>query len=1043
MGFDLGSIDTFGPALSKSLCKKRKFVFNSTDSSLGGKLLCSIDTSLPTLQSCDYFVEPSLSDMATRELMSPGYCSRVRDFTVGRFGYGCVKFTGETDVRWLDLDHVVKFSRHELVVYEDESSKPVVGQGLNKAAEVTLVLRIRYREEGLRAFVKKLRLLTERRGADFISFDPSSGEWKFLVHHFSRFGLDEEDEEDITMDDAAPEVEEPQEMSGGEVYDVDNKSAIIDPTLLSHSLPAHLGLDPVKMRDMRMLMFSAEDEDEYAEEMNGTMSHQKQSFRNQSKLSPLQQSSRRTVRRPTPPTIRKAPLALLEYNSGNFESSPPGSILMAQQNKGLSLRPTKLDGFKLDQKHDSPVTASHSRNVVDAALFMGRSFGVGWGPNGILVHTGAPVGSSNSRVISSVVNLEKVAFDKVVRDENNKVSADLIDFCFDSPLNFHKELNHETKEIGIGSCKLKLQKIVCDPLLLSDTCRGYIGITEEQLEVSGLTSYARVILMHQILVWELIKVLFTLKESRVRSNALEDNQDDTMHDRKDSYQDIDQEALQLIRRAEFSCWLQESVCHRVQEEVSSLDESNDLQQIFLLLTGRQLDAAVELSASRGDVRLACLLSQAGGSMVNRSDITRQLEHWRNNGLDFNFIERDRTRLFELLSGNIHGALDGVNIDWKRFLGLLMWYALPPETSLPAIFQTYQKLLNDGMAPYPVPVYIDEGVVEEGMTRDTEERFDLAYYLMLLHASGESKYSVLKTMFSALASTNDPLDYHMIWHQRAVLQALGTFNSNDLHILDMGLVSQLLSLGKCHWAIYVVLHMSYRDDFPNLQATVIREILFLYCEAWSSQELQIQFIEELGIPSSWMDEALAVYSTYCGDLPKALEHYLGCANWQKAHSVFVTSVAHSLFLSAKHSEVWRLATSMEDHKSEIENWDLGAGIYISFYQLKSSFQEDNDTMNEQDSLESKNEDCGNFLSCLNESLAKFGSKLPVDARVVYSKMAEEVCNLLLADSSEGETCEIQFSCFNTVFSAPIPENLQSNHLQDAVSVFTSYLSEVAS
>lgn len=37
--------------------------------------------------------------------------------------------------------------------------------------------------------------------------------------------------------------------------------------------------------------------------------------------------------------------------------------------------------------------------------------------------------------------------------------------------------------------------------------------------------------------------------------------------------------------------------------------------------------------------------------------------------------------------------------------------------------------------------------------------------------------------------------------------------------------------------------------------------------------------------------------------------------------------------------------MEEHKSEIEDWDLGAGIYISFYLLKSSLQEDNDTMNE--------------------------------------------------------------------------------------------------
>lgn len=37
--------------------------------------------------------------------------------------------------------------------------------------------------------------------------------------------------------------------------------------------------------------------------------------------------------------------------------------------------------------------------------------------------------------------------------------------------------------------------------------------------------------------------------------------------------------------------------------------------------------------------------------------------------------------------------------------------------------------------------------------------------------------------------------------------------------------------------------------------------------------------------------------------------------------------------------------MEDHKSEIENWDLGAGIYISFYLTKSSLQGADDAMSE--------------------------------------------------------------------------------------------------
>lgn len=43
---------------------------------------------------------------------------------------------------------------------------------------------------------------------------------------------------------------------------------------------------------------------------------------------------------------------------------------------------------------------------------------------------------------------------------------------------------------------------------------------------------------------------------------------------------------------------------------------------------------------------------------------------------------------------------------------------------------------------------------------------------------------------------------------------------------------------------------------------------------------------------------AVYHAYYGNSFKALEHYLGCEFWQKAHSTFITSVAHSLFMSGR-------------------------------------------------------------------------------------------------------------------------------------------------
>ncbi|KAI4296951.1 hypothetical protein L6164_036867 [Bauhinia variegata] len=1023
-------------------CKRRRVSKdNGTPSS---EIMKEMEVSLPILHSPDYYTKPSLEELATQEFLDPGYCSRIPDFTVGRYGYGSVRYLEKTDVRGLNIDELVRFHKHEIVVYNDENNKPPVGQGLNKAAEVVLILdcwSLKSKELQLNVLMRKLRQCTERQGADFISFDPANGEWKFLVKHFSRFGFNEDDEEDITMDDVAviqdpAEVDDTAEMEDAEIYDdaeeTPTNATEID---LSHSLPAHLRLDPVKMREMRLLMFPNEEVEEDICE---------KSTLGKEYVRPLHNSAQVMIQRSSPPVARKTPLPLLEYKHGSFDSNSPGSILMVQQNKGMPLKTMKA-GFKLDLKYETPVSGNYVHNIVDAGLFMGRSFRVGWGPNGILVHAGAPVGSGDDhKVLSSVVNLEKVAFDKLVRDENNNVREELIEFSFDIPLNFHKEkIKHVMREVEIGSCKLRLQNVEANCTMLPEITRGYYDIVERQLAVPGLSSSTSLGLTHQVMAWELIRVLFSEREQKGQVESLgADNEEDMMQDMKEVSQDVDEEALPLMRRAEFSYWLQESVSLHVQNQISSLNDSDYLQHIFVLLTGRQLGDAVQLAVSKGDVRLACLLSQAGGSTVNRSDVAKQIDLWRENGLDFNFIERDRLKLYELLSGNVQGALQDVEIDWRRFLGLLMWYRLPPNTSLPIVFRTYKHLLDKGRAPYPLPLFIDEGPSKEAISWNLGDHYDLSFYLMLLHASEETEFQFLKTMFSAFSSTPDPLDYHMLWHQRAVLESVGVINSDDLHLLDMGLVSQLLCLGKCHWAIYVVLQLPHREDYPYLQVNVIREILFQYCETWSSDESQRQFIENLGVPTEWLHEAMGVYYNYNGDLPKALEHFLECANWQKAHTIFITSIAHRLFLSAKHTEIWRIATSMEAHKSEIENWEFGAGIYISFYLMRNSLQADNNSMTELDSLQSKNAACEDFISQLNESLAVWGSRLPVDARVVYSKMADEICDLLLSAINEGSSRDEQLSCFDTVFNTPIPQDIRSRHLQDAASLFTCFLSEMA-
>ncbi|KAK6139520.1 hypothetical protein DH2020_026751 [Rehmannia glutinosa] len=148
---------------------------------------------MPKLPDGEYYTEPSLKELAAKEMAEPGSCTRVNNFVVGRLGYGNIKFLGETDVRYLDLESVVQFNDREVIVYADDREKPPVGQSLNKPAEVTLLnVKCISKKTGkqyvdsrqIRSFKEMLMKKASEQGAEFVSYDPVQGEWKCRVEHF-------------------------------------------------------------------------------------------------------------------------------------------------------------------------------------------------------------------------------------------------------------------------------------------------------------------------------------------------------------------------------------------------------------------------------------------------------------------------------------------------------------------------------------------------------------------------------------------------------------------------------------------------------------------------------------------------------------------------------------------------------------------------------------------------------------------------------------------------------------------------------------------
>ncbi|KAL3515830.1 hypothetical protein ACH5RR_022732 [Cinchona calisaya] len=148
---------------------------------------------LPKIQSVDYYTKPTIEELAASERAVPGFCGRVKDFVVGRQGYGSMKFLGETDVRGIDLESLIQFNHREVIMYMDASKKPPLGQGLNRPAEVTL-LNVQCIDKNTgKSYadgpkVEKYREMLKNKaaelGAEMVSYDPIQGEWTFKVQHF-------------------------------------------------------------------------------------------------------------------------------------------------------------------------------------------------------------------------------------------------------------------------------------------------------------------------------------------------------------------------------------------------------------------------------------------------------------------------------------------------------------------------------------------------------------------------------------------------------------------------------------------------------------------------------------------------------------------------------------------------------------------------------------------------------------------------------------------------------------------------------------------
>ncbi|XP_040820298.1 nuclear pore complex protein Nup98-Nup96 isoform X4 [Ochotona curzoniae] len=905
------------------------------------------------LTKVGYYTIPSLDDLA-KITNEKGECI-VSDFTIGRKGYGSIYFEGDVNLTNLNLDDIVHIRRKEVIVYIDDNQKPPVGEGLNRKAEVTLD-GVWPTDKTSRCLIKspdrladinyegRLEAVSRKQGAQFKEYRPETGSWVFKVSHFSKYGLQDSDEE---------EEERPSKTSTKKL-----KTAPLPPA--GHTTPFQAALNGKPAPPPQIMKASLLTEEEDVDMMlDQRFSHLP------SKADTSQEicSPRLPISASHSSKSRSLVGGLLQskFTSGTFLSpsasvqefhTPRASSLMSVPATSTWTLPPPLTAvftvpspapeiqLKTVGTRRQPglvplkksITYGKGKLLMDMALFMGRSFRIGWGPNWTLANSGEQLSGSqeleNHRVSDSMeygflpnpvvvksltespfkVRLEKLSLRKKKLDEEDLQ-------LYQTPLEL--KLKHSTVNVD-ELCPLFVPSPGVD--IIHDYANWVKDASRDLMESQ--------IVKHWSLTWTLCEALWGhLKEL-------------------DGQLDEPSEYIQILeRRRAFSRWLSHTAAPQIEEEVSLTQKDNPVEAVFSYLTGNRIGEACSLAQQSGDHRLALLLSQLVGSQSVRELLTMQLVDWHQLQADC-FIQDERLRIFALLAGKPVWQLSEqkqINVcsqlDWKRSLAVHLWYLLPPTASISRALGMYEEAFQntsegDGYACCPLPSYLEgSGCVVEEEERDSHRPLqDVCFHLLKLYSD---RHYDLNQLLEPRSITADPLDYRLSWHLWEVLRALNyTHLSKQCEgVLQVSYAGQLESEGLWEWAIFVLLHI----ENSSMREKAVRELLTRHCqlvetpESWAKESFLTQ---KLCVPAEWIHEAKAVRAHMESDKHLEALYLFKAGHWNRCHKIVVRHLASDAIINENYDYLKGFLEDLAppERSSLIQDWETSGLVYLDYIQV---------------------------------------------------------------------------------------------------------------
>lgn len=406
-----------------------------------------------------------------------------------------------------------------------------------------------------------------------------------------------------------------------------------------------------------------------------------------------------------------------------------------------------------------------------------------------------------------------------------------------------------------------------------------------------------------------------------------------------SSDDLNDRISQVRRKLALSKWLEDAVAPSVDHDLVSAP-ANGPEKIFTFLSGNQIDRAVQAAIDGGDMRLATLISQIGGSEDFRAEMQKQLDEWRKYKIN-PLISDGHRRLYALLAGitdisegdssrGIDGCKDiiiSADLDWKRAFGLRLWYGNPFEHTIVDVLATYASDLQAQarIAPAkPLPAHIEKPTKLAKEWTMSSEPSDILFGLIKLYSDNTLS---LDDVLRARDCSASPLDARLQWHLALVLSwALKKRDFADRDDLAYSAVfdsitssyaAQLEELGEWTNAAFVLLHL----QTPEERARALKGLVHRHPEPSATEEAFLA--DYCKIPKTWLHEAKAAELAAKDDLFGEFKECLNAELFERAHRLLLNKLAIEAIVRGDHVLLKRLCGMLEGN--EPEGWEYGGKV----------------------------------------------------------------------------------------------------------------------